>query len=70
MIGSPNQGAVYAVAGSSGKNSDGNLNHPVICISLKRLVSMTLDVSGQRLDAVFIDDGEIVRDRFTINKGQ
>jgi hypothetical protein len=31
---------------------------------------MALDVSDTRLDAVFIDDGGTVRDRFTIDKGQ
>ena len=70
VVGSPNQGAVYAVAGSSGKISDGDFNHPVMYVSLKRLGSMALDVSDTRLDAVFIDDGGTVRDRFTIDKGQ
>ena len=64
----PNQGAVYAVAGSSGKTSGGPLNHPVMFISLSILGSMVLDVNGDRLDAVFLDSKGVTRDHFTIVK--
>ena len=67
--GTPNQGAVYAVAGSSGKTSSGPLNHPAMFISLKTLGSMVLDVSANRLDAIFLDDAGSVKDRFTVIKG-
>jgi hypothetical protein len=65
------EGAVYAVAGSSGQISGGTLNHPVMYVSLNVLGSMVLDVVNGRLDAKFIDNtpGGTVRDYFTIVKG-
>ena len=69
LVGPPNQGAVYAVAGSSGKTSGGDLDHPVMFISLRRLGSMVLDVSSNRLDAIFLDDAGSVNDQFTMVKG-
>jgi hypothetical protein len=66
----PHEGAVYAVAGSSGKTESGPLNHPAMFISLNSLGSMVLDVNGDRLDAAFIDGARNRRDYFTIVKGQ
>jgi len=66
----PHEGAVYAVAGSSGKTAGGPLNHPAMFISLNSLGSMVLDVNGDRLDAAFIDSARTRRDYFTIVKGQ
>jgi acid phosphatase type 7 len=63
------EGAVYAVAGSSGKISGGALNHPAMFVSLNVLGSMVLDVDGTRLDAQFIDNLGNRRDYFTITKG-
>ncbi len=69
IIGAEHEGAVYAVAGSSGKVSAGYpLNHPVMYISLESLGSMVLDVSGNRLDATFLDQNALVKDQFTILK--
>jgi len=68
LAATPNQGAVYAVAGSSGKTSGGPLNHPVMFISLSILGSMVLDVNGDRLDAVFLDSNGVTRDHFSIVK--
>lgn len=65
----PHEGAVYAVAGSSGKISGGLLNHPAMFISLNTLGSMALDVYGNRLDAVFLDASGNVSDSFTMLKG-
>lgn len=65
----PHAGAVYAVAGSSGKISGGTLNHPAMFVALNSLGSMALDVNDDRLDAVFLDGTGVVRDRFTILKG-
>jgi hypothetical protein len=62
-------GAVYAVAGSSGKISGGTLNHPAMVVSLNSLGSMVLDVFDGRLDAVFLDATGVTRDSFTILKG-
>lgn len=61
-------GAVYIVAGSSGKVSGGSLDHPVMFSSLNELGSMVLDIDGNRLDAKFLDDAGTVRDYFTILK--
>ena len=67
--GTPNEGAVYAVAGSSGKVGGGGLDHPAMFISLGVLGSMVLDVYGNRLDAVFLDSTGAVQDYFTLTKG-
>ena len=69
-FGEPNEGAVYAVAGSSGKvSSNGNLNHPAMFISVREMGSMILDVYGNRLDATFLDSTGTVEDYFTLTKG-
>ena len=69
-VGGINAGAVYAVAGSSGKtSSSGNLDHPAMFVSLRSLGSMILEVNGNRLDAQFIDESGNVDDNFTIIKG-
>jgi len=60
---------VYAVAGSSGQTGGGALNHPAMFVSFNTLGSMVLDVSGNRLDAAFIDGGGVRRDFFTLVKG-
>jgi hypothetical protein len=63
------EGAVYAVAGSSGHTSGGTLNHPTMFISLNQLGSVVLDISGDRLDAKFLRETGLVQDHFTIIKG-
>ncbi len=65
----PYEGAVYTVAGSSGKTSGGSLNHPAMFISLNILGSVVLDVDGDHLDATFLDSSRGVRDTFRILKG-
>ena len=65
----PHAGAVYAVAGSSGKTSGGSLNHPVMVVSMSVLGSMVLDVNGNRLDAKFLDGNGNILDDFTMLKG-
>ena len=65
----PHEGAVYAVAGSSGLTSNGSLDHPVMVVSVKELGSMVIDVDGGRLDALFLDDAGATLDEFTIVKG-
>ncbi|HYM82422.1 MAG TPA: metallophosphoesterase [Candidatus Limnocylindria bacterium] len=65
----PNEGAIYAVAGSSAQVGGGTLNHPVNVISLNELGSMVLDVNGSRMDARFLSSTGQVRDSFTIIKG-
>lgn len=61
-----NQGAVYAVPGSSGKLSAAPLDHPVMIVNLLELGSMVIDVNGNELEAVFLDATGGVQDRFRI----
>ncbi|GMR09029.1 MAG: hypothetical protein BMS9Abin26_2041 [Gammaproteobacteria bacterium] len=68
ILNSTQQGAVYAVAGSSGLISGGLLNHPAMYISLNQLGSMVLDVDGLRLDAKFITNSGAITDSFTLLK--
>jgi len=64
------EGAVYIVAGSSGKTSSGSLNHPAMSVSLKVLGSVVLDVDSNRVDVTFLDDSGTRRDYFTLTKGE
>ena len=64
-----NQGAVYAVAGSSGHIEAGRLNHPAMCLSLDVLGSLILDINSNRLDALFLGTNGVVFDDFTMLKG-
>ena len=65
----PNEGAVYAVAGSSGQATGGTLNHPAMFVSLNNLGSMVLDINNDRLDAKFLRENGTIADYFTIIKG-
>jgi M6 family metalloprotease-like protein len=67
-IAAANDGAVYAVAGSSGKISGGSLNHPAMFFSLNSLGSMVIDVAGGQMEVVFIDETGTVEDIFNIYK--
>lgn len=69
MGSSPNDGAVYVVAGSSGQVSSKIGLHPAMYTALAVTGSVVLDIDGGRLDAVFLDSKGAVRDRFTIIKG-
>ena len=72
------EGAVYVVAGSSGKVSLANeksskrgyLDHPAMFLSLPRLGSLVLDVDGNRLDATFLSETGERLDYFSIVKGR
>lgn len=64
-----NEGAVYAVAGSSGQVTFAPLGHPVMRVSLLSLGSMILDFDGARLEAAFVDASGAIADRFAISKG-
>jgi hypothetical protein len=62
-------GAVYTVAGSSGKVSFGDpLNHPAMFRSLEVAGSVVLDVLDDRLDLSFINSAGEVDDSFTMIK--
>ena len=65
---SSRQGTVYTVAGSSGRNDGGLLNHPAMYVSRSALGSVVLDVAGNRLDASFLSvNGELL-DTYTLLK--
>jgi len=69
LVAAQNEGAVYAVAGSSGKISTGRpLDHPAMFIALESLGSMVLDIAGNRMDVTFLDQTALVKDEFTILK--
>ena len=65
----PHEGAVYAVAGASGKISGGPLNHPAMVLSINALGSVVLDFDGSRLDVKYLDNNANLLDDFTILKG-
>lgn len=62
----PQGGAIYAVAGSSGKKTSAPLDHPVMIRNFVELGSMVLDVNGNQLDALFLNSAGTIRDQFTI----
>lgn len=66
----PHEGAVYVVAGTSGKVSGGTYDHPAMYTSQAVLGSVVLDVAGNRLDATFLDTAGVRRDHFSIVKGE
>ncbi|HUR28487.1 MAG TPA: metallophosphoesterase, partial [Planctomycetota bacterium] len=66
-IAGPNRGAVYCVAGSSGKTGgDGLLDHPAMRVAMYRLGSLVLDVAGGRLEGRFLDSTGVIVDRFVL----
>ncbi|MEE9302857.1 MAG: metallophosphoesterase family protein, partial [Thiotrichaceae bacterium] len=67
-IGSSRTGAVYVVAGSSGKLGGGTFDHNAMFLSLRQLGSMILEVDGLTLNASFLDSTGVKQDYFTITK--
>jgi hypothetical protein len=65
----PHEGAIYSVVGSSGKSSNGPLNHPIMLRSIKFEGSMLLEVDGHTLRAWWIGRDGVVQDHFEIAKG-
>jgi calcineurin-like phosphoesterase family protein/purple acid phosphatase-like protein len=66
----PHAGAVYTVAGASGKTTGGTLDHPAMFVSLNQLGSVVLDINNDRLDAKYLGTDGIISDYFTVIKGQ
>jgi hypothetical protein len=66
-----NEGAVYVVAGSSGHATFVRpIPHPAMFVTLLRLGSMVIDISGDRMDAKFLRETGAIDDHFTIIKGE
>lgn len=65
----PHEGTVYAVVGSSSKDSGTLSSHPVMHVGVNDEGSLLLEVHGRRLDGTMIDKDGLVRDRFQILKG-
>lgn len=63
-----NRGAVYIVAGASGKTSTMKGRHPVMIASKATLGSVVVDVEGAELKAQFVTSTGQIFDQFTINK--
>jgi hypothetical protein len=63
------EGAVYTVAGTSGKISQGSIDHPIMVTSLLELGSLVLDIDHNQLNAKFIDNTGNILDYFTLIKG-
>ena len=62
------RGVIYTIAGSAGQALGGPLNHPAHFISLNELGTVVIDVSGNRLDAKFLNSAAVVRDTYTLIK--
>lgn len=66
----PHAGTVYAVVGTGESNSGGPLDHPAKFRSIgDHAGTLVIDVSGRRLDALFLDEQGGIQDRFTLIKG-
>jgi hypothetical protein len=65
----PHEGAVYVVAGSGSEVRTATLNHPAMEIGLLKLGSLVLDVTGDTLDATFVQSDGQIGDSFRIVKG-
>ncbi len=61
-------GAVFVVAGSSGKTSSATLAHPAMIVSLEELGSVVLDIDGRELQGRFLRSNSAIADTFVIRK--
>ncbi len=62
------EGAVYVLAGSSGKVKDYNRGHPANFTEDIKLGSMVIDVEGDRMDVRMLRENGSVQDYFSITK--
>jgi hypothetical protein len=62
------EGAVYVLAGSSGKLNRYSINHPANYTEVEVLGSMVIDVEGDRMDVRMLRDDGVIEDFFTITK--
>ncbi len=66
----PHGGAVYIVAGSSGKKSGGSLDHPAMFYSANQLGSVVIDVKGQRMDVKFLRETGKIEDSLSVTHAE
>jgi hypothetical protein len=64
------RGVIYTIAGSAGQALGGPLNHPAHFISINELGTVVVDVTGNRLEAKFLNSDAVVRDTYTLIKPQ
>ena len=64
------QGTVYAVVGSSAKLDQGELDHPVMKTNLFEKGAMLVEIEGDKLSALFINEQGQISDQFSISKNQ
>ena len=62
------RGTIYSVVGSSGQATTGTINHPAHYYSVLNLGSLVLDITSNRLDAVFLRETGATNDWFSILK--
>ena len=62
------RGVIYTIAGSAGQALGGPLNHPAHFISINELGTVVVDVTGNRLDAKFLNSAGVIRDTYTLLK--
>ena len=67
-FGDNSYGAIYTVAGSSGKTSGGSFDHPAHYISMSELGSVVLDFNGNSLNATFVSPNPGAADQFSVTK--
>jgi hypothetical protein len=66
----PHDGAVYVVAGCSGKSDSGPFNHPAMFLGYETLGSVVIDSSDGRLDVTLLEATGRIGDSFSILKPQ
>ena len=64
----PHHGTVYVTAGNAASLLGGSLDHPAMVTSLLRLGSLVVDVDGDWMDVVLLDELGDQIDTFTIHK--
>ena len=62
------EGAVYIVAGSSGKKSSGSFDHPAHYFAVEELGSLAISVNDNELNTKFVRETGAIDDYFTIIK--
>ncbi len=72
--GTPSEGTIYVLNGSSSHTAASLPVGPMSVakfgyIAMNVLGSVVIDVAGNRLDFIFLDDAAVVRDKFTLLKG-